>query len=100
MESNQKSTSYWIPIVMAACLAMGLFLGNVLAPKTVADFSSNDAQSQKIQDIIDVLGYNPLPVSAVVNLERNKKESIRVEPIIKSIRKIKSFYEKQGFPFA
>lgn len=55
MDSNQKSTSYWIPIVMAVCLAMGLFLGNVLAPKAIAGSSSNDAQSQKIQDIIDVL---------------------------------------------
>jgi len=45
------------------------------------------------EDIIDVLGYNPLPVSAVVNLERNKKESIRVEPIIKSIRKINQINE-------
>lgn len=41
------------------------------------------------ENIVDVLGYNPLPVSAVVNLERNKKESINVEPIIKSIRNIK-----------
>lgn len=41
------------------------------------------------ENIVDVLGYNPLPVSAVVNLERNKKESINVEPIIKSMRNIK-----------
>lgn len=41
------------------------------------------------ENIVDLLGYNPLPVSAVVNLERNKKESINVEPIIKSMRNIK-----------
>ena len=41
------------------------------------------------ENIVDVLGYNPLPVSAVINLERNKKESINVEPIIKSMRNIK-----------
>lgn len=45
------------------------------------------------ENIVDVLGYNPLPVSAVVNLERNKKESINVEPIIKSIRNIKQINE-------
>lgn len=45
------------------------------------------------ENIVDVLGYNPLPVSAVVNLERNKKESINVEPIIKSIRNIKEINE-------
>ena len=45
------------------------------------------------ENIVDVLGYNPLPVSAVVNLERNKKELINVEPIIKSIRNIKQINE-------
>jgi cell division transport system permease protein len=45
------------------------------------------------ENIVDVLGYNPLPVSAVVNLERNKKESINVEPIIKSIRNINQINE-------
>jgi carboxyl-terminal processing protease len=55
MENNQKSTSYWIPIVMAICLAVGLFLGNVLAPKTTVGTAASDSQSQKIQDIIHVL---------------------------------------------
>lgn len=45
------------------------------------------------EDIIDVLGYNPLPVSAVINLERNKKQTINVKPIITSIRKISQVEE-------
>ena len=45
------------------------------------------------EDIIDVLGYNPLPVSAVINLERNKKQTINVKPIITSIRKINQVEE-------
>ena len=40
------------------------------------------------ENIIDILGYNPLPVSAVINLDRNKKELIRVEPIIRSIKEL------------
>ena len=40
------------------------------------------------EDITDLLGYNPLPVSAVINLERNRSKVIRVEPIIRLIRKI------------
>ena len=45
------------------------------------------------EDIIDILGYNPLPVSAVINLERNKKQTINVKPIITSIRKISQVEE-------
>jgi cell division transport system permease protein len=40
------------------------------------------------ENIIDILGYNPLPVSAVINLDRSKKELIDVEPIIKSIKQL------------
>lgn len=40
------------------------------------------------EDIMDILGYNPLPVSAVVNLSRTSRDPIRVEPIIKEIRSI------------
>jgi len=40
------------------------------------------------EDITDILGYNPLPVSAVVNLSRTSRDLIRVEPIIKKIRSI------------
>ena len=38
------------------------------------------------ENITDILGYNPLPVSAVVNVDRTRKDPLRVEPIIKEIR--------------
>ncbi len=55
MENNHKSTSYWIPIIMAICLAVGLFLGNVLTPKTVQAEQTSNGYSQKIQDVLHVL---------------------------------------------
>ena len=38
------------------------------------------------ENITDILGYNPLPVSAVVKVDRTRKDPLRVEPIIKEIR--------------
>ena len=38
------------------------------------------------EDILDILGYNPLPVSAVVNLLRASRDPIKVDPIIKTIK--------------
>ena len=40
------------------------------------------------ENIVDLLGYNPLPVSAVVNVDRNRRDPIRVEPIIEKIRSV------------
>ena len=40
------------------------------------------------ENITDILGYNPLPVSAVVNVDRTRRDYLRVEPIIKEIRTI------------
>jgi len=40
------------------------------------------------ENIVDLLGYNPLPVSAVVNLDRNRRERLKIEPIIKQIQAI------------
>ena len=40
------------------------------------------------ENIIALLGYNPLPVSAVVNVERSRRDPLKVEPIIKEIRSI------------
>ena len=40
------------------------------------------------EDIIELLGYNPLPVSAVVNIERGRRDPIKIEPIIQEIRSI------------
>ena len=40
------------------------------------------------EDIIDLLGYNPLPASSVVNVERNMRDQLKINPIIKEIRSI------------
>ena len=40
------------------------------------------------ESIIDLLGYNPLPASSVVNVDRNIRHTLKIEPIIKEIRSI------------
>ena len=40
------------------------------------------------ESIIDLLGYNPLPASSVVNVDRNIRQTLKIEPIIKEIRSI------------
>jgi len=40
------------------------------------------------ENIVELLGYNPLPASAVINLKKNMQEPLRVEPIIRQIRSI------------
>ena len=45
------------------------------------------------EDIEELLGYNPLPVSAVVNVNRNHRNFFNVEPIIKEIKSIPSVDE-------
>ena len=40
------------------------------------------------ESIIDLLGYNPLPASSVVNVERNIRSPLRIEPIIKEIKSL------------
>ena len=40
------------------------------------------------ENIIDILGYNPLPVSAVVNLNRTSRDRLSVDPIINEIKAI------------
>ena len=45
------------------------------------------------EDIEELLGYNPLPVSAVVNVNRNQRNFFNVEPIIKEIKSIPSVDE-------
>ena len=41
------------------------------------------------ENIIDLLGYNPLPASSVVNVDRNIREPLKIEPIIRDIKSIK-----------
>ena len=40
------------------------------------------------EDIIDLLGYNPLPASSVVNVDRNIRDLLKIDPIIKEIKSI------------
>ena len=41
------------------------------------------------EDIMDLLGYNPLPASSVVNVDRNMRDLLKIDPIIKEIKSIK-----------
>tara|TARA_B100000073_G_scaffold122872_1_gene100197 strand:- start:1210 stop:2082 length:873 start_codon:yes stop_codon:yes gene_type:complete len=45
------------------------------------------------EDVVELLGYNPLPASAVINLKRNMQQTLRVDPIIKKIRSINGIDE-------
>ena len=45
------------------------------------------------EDITEILGYNPLPVSAVINLTRTSRTAITVGPIIKAIRSLERIEE-------
>ena len=40
------------------------------------------------EDILGVLGYNPLPISVVVNLKRNSVEVLDATPIVNKIKKM------------
>ena len=45
------------------------------------------------EDILGILGYNPLPVSAVVNLKRNSEEVLDATPIVNKIKKLNGVEE-------
>ena len=45
------------------------------------------------EDILGILGYNPLPVSAVVNLKRNSEEVLDATPIVNRIKKMNGVEE-------
>ena len=65
------------------------------------------------ENIIDLLGYNPLPASSVVNVDRNMRDFLQIDPIIKKIKsivnvdkvnfqgnlikKIERYYQKIGY---
>ena len=51
---NRRNT-YWIPIVMAMSMAVGLYTGNVLTPQSDSIMTSGEERYQKIQDIIHIL---------------------------------------------
>ena len=45
------------------------------------------------EDILGILGYNPLPISAVVNLKRNSEELLNVTPIVNRIKRMEGVEE-------
>lgn len=71
--------------------------------KTIDDISSvklvtkEDAlkiyQSDFDEDLFELLGYNPLPVSAVIELEKSGNKEIDVEPIINAIHNLDNIDE-------
>jgi len=60
--------------------------------RSVTFISSSDAikifKDQFGEDIHSMLGYNPLPSSAVVNVVNNRTELFNINPIIRSIKEI------------
>ena len=40
------------------------------------------------EDILGILGYNPLPISVVVNLKRNSEELLNATPIVNDIKRM------------
>jgi len=52
---ENKNNNYWIPIVMATCLALGLYLGNILTPAKTPVQSLGESRYQKMQDVIQIL---------------------------------------------
>ena len=61
--------------------------------KTATLIDKDDAmrifKDQFGENIIDLLGYNPLPASSVVNVDRSIREPLKIEPIIREIKSIK-----------
>jgi len=45
------------------------------------------------EDIISILGYNPLPISAVVNLKRKSNNILETSPIVEQIKRIEGVDE-------
>ncbi len=76
--------------------AVGLIhkIRKVRGVRTASIIEKEDAlrifKDQFNEDIKKVLGYNPLPVSSVINLSRTKIGPIEIEKIIKDIKKIGS----------
>lgn len=60
--------------------------------RSVTFISSEDAvkifKDQFGEEITEMLGYNPLPASAVINVINNRSEMFSIRPIIRSIRDI------------
>ena len=50
-------------------------------------------QDQFGEDILSILGYNPLPISLVVNILRNSQDPLQVDPIVNEMKKIDGIAE-------
>lgn len=50
-------------------------------------------KSQFEEDILEILGYNPLPVSCVVNVAKRKNTPLSVEPIIRRVKEMEGVSE-------
>ena len=50
-------------------------------------------QDQFGEDILSILGYNPLPISAVVNLKRKSNQILDASPIVNEIRNLDGIEE-------
>ena len=48
----------------------------------------NIYQSDFDEDLFEILGYNPLPVSAMIELDNSSSEDINVEPIVGALQKL------------
>ena len=44
-------------------------------------------KSQFGENVLDIVGYNPLPASCVINLVKDQKDKLNIRPIIDRLRK-------------
>ncbi len=79
--------------------ALGLIhqIKKINGVRTVTLIEKEDAmrifKDQFGEDILDILGYNPLPVSAVINLVRASKVPVKADPIVNKIKTMKGVAE-------
>ena len=79
--------------------ALGLIhqIKKINGVRTVTLIEKEDAmrifKDQFGEDILDILGYNPLPVSAVINLVRASKFPVKADPIVNKIKTMKGVAE-------
>ncbi len=65
--------------------------------QSIAIVTKEDAlkiyQDQFDENLIDILGYNPLPNSAVINIDKHGNSEVDVEPLITNLEKISNVNE-------
>lgn len=52
---ENRKNAYWVPLVMASCLALGLYMGNLLTPQQEGMYATGGERYEKIQDILRIL---------------------------------------------